>query len=122
MRCFFLFAGLLLAWNTALANEAKALSRPVKTPVVSTSVAPGQSGYVHYFVLEHPDGSLEGHVGIELQDQRIAWSFPDAGVIVSPFIALGPLQIGDKIFKIQHLYGIRPFNDDRSMQTLRNDL
>ena len=36
-----------------------------------TSAAPGQAGYVHYFLLTHPDGSREYHVGIELSDQQI---------------------------------------------------
>lgn len=87
-----------------------------------TTVAPGQAGYVHYFRITHPDNTLEDQVGIELDDQRIAWSFPDAGVIVSEFLKDGELRVGETSYRIEHLHGLRPLRDERDMQVLRNDL
>lgn len=87
-----------------------------------TNVGHGQAGYVHYFLITHPDGTPEDQVGIELEDQRIAWSFPGAGVIVSGFVKNGVLNIAGKPFFIEHLHGIRPFRTAGEMQTLRNDL
>ncbi len=87
-----------------------------------TDVADGQAGYVHYFLITHPDGTPEDQVGIELEDQRVAWSFPGAGVIVSEFVKNGILNIAGKTFFIEHLHGIRPFRTAGEMQTLRNDL
>lgn len=100
---------------TAVARE----SEPV---VTATTAGPGQSGYVHYFVIEKPDKSLETQIGIELPDRRIAWSFPELGVAVSPFIEAGPLEVNGKIYRVEHLYGIRPFPDDESMRALQRDL
>ncbi len=87
-----------------------------------TDVADGQAGYVHYFLITHPDGTPEDQVGIELEDRRIAWSFPGAGVIVSGFVKNGILDIAGKTFFIEHLHGIRPFRTAGEMQSLRNDL
>ena len=87
-----------------------------------TKVADGQAGYVHYFLITHPDGTLEEQVGIEMEDQRIAWSFPGAGVIVSEFVNNGLLVIDGKKFFIEHLHGIRPFATGVEMQSLKNDL
>jgi hypothetical protein len=87
-----------------------------------TKVDDGQAGYVHYFLITHPDGTLEEQVGIELEDQRIAWSFPGAGVIVSEFINNGILVVDGKKFFIEHLHGIRPFRTIAEMQTLRKEL
>ncbi|MBY0270883.1 MAG: hypothetical protein K2X06_13510 [Burkholderiales bacterium] len=87
-----------------------------------TNVADGQAGYVHYFLITHPDGTPEDQVGIELEDQRIAWSFPGAGVIVSEFVRNGALDIAGKTFFIEHLHGIRPFRTAGEMQSLRKDL
>jgi len=109
------------------AKPAPGASRPVTAstgtraarPVVAvTGVAPGQAGYVHYFILEAPDGTLEIQVGIELPDQRIAWSFPGIGATVSPFIESGVVQAGGKDYDVWHLYGLRPFADDAAMATL----
>ena len=76
--------------------------------------APGtdQAGYIHYWVITAPDGEQEIQVGVELADQRIAWSFPEIGVQVRSFIASGEVNARDKIFRVQHLYGLRPFNTD----------
>ncbi len=98
-------------------------STRVKAPVFAvTSVGPGQAGYVHYFLLKFPDGDEETAVGIELPDQRIAWSFPELGVVVSPFIGAGVVQAGGKQFEVQHQYGLRPFPDDESMRRLQAQL
>jgi len=77
---------------------------------------------VHYFLITHPDGELEYQVGIELEDQRIAWSFPDIGVSVSEFAKTATVQAGGKRYKVEHLHGIRPFNDDAQMRALQKDL
>jgi hypothetical protein len=87
-----------------------------------TSVGDGQAGYVHYFLITHPDGTLEEQVGIELEDQRIAWSFPDAGVIVSEFVRNGILVVDGKKFFVKHLHGIRPFTGVAEMQKLSTEL
>jgi hypothetical protein len=90
--------------------------------VTATSAAPGQAGYVHYFLLTHPDQTLEYQVGIELADQRIAWSFPGVGVSVSPFMNNGAIEVNGVEYGIEHLYGIRPFPDDASMRVLREQI
>ena len=87
-----------------------------------TSSGPGQAGYVHYFLITHLDESLEYHVGVELEDRRVAWSFPNAGVIVSEFIKKGTINANGKDFKIEHLYGVRPFADDAQMRSLQKEL
>lgn len=87
-----------------------------------TGTAPGQAGYVHYFLLRMPDETLEVQVGIELADQRIAWSFPDLGVTVSSFIDTGEVAAGGRVYEVWHLYGLRPFPDDPAMTRLRREL
>lgn len=102
---------------------AKQVVVRTNAPVVTTTTAaPGQAGYVHYFLIKRPDDSLETQVGIELADQRIAWSFPELGVAVSPFIESGPLPVNGKLYEVQHLYGIRPFPDDKSMHVLQQEV
>lgn len=81
-----------------------------------------QAGYVHYFVIKHPDGDEETQIGIELPDQRIAWSFPDLGVVVSPFIRSDVVQANGKQYEVQYLYGLRPFPGDESMRRLQAQL
>ncbi|MCW5606088.1 MAG: hypothetical protein KIT18_16230, partial [Burkholderiales bacterium] len=68
------------------------------------------------------DETLEVQIGIELPDQRIAWSFPDLGATVSPFIAEGVVEAGGREYEIWHLYGIRPFPDDAAMAALSRAL
>jgi len=85
-------------------------------------VAPGQAGYVHYFLLRMPDDSVEIQVGIELDDQRIAWSFPELGVVISPFISGETLEVGNNSYDVWHLYGLRPFPDNAAMARLRKTL
>ena len=97
------------------------VTRADKPVVAVTAVGPGQAGFVHFFIIRHPDESLEIQVGIELADQRIAWSFPDLGVVVSPFIEAGPLRAGGKEYYVWHQYGIRPFPNEAGMAALRKD-
>lgn len=93
------------------------------TPLHSvTGVGSRQAGYVHYFLLRMPDETLEVQVGIELEDQRIAWSFPELGVVISPFLDGETLTAGNKRYEIWHLYGIRPFPDQGRMAQLRRTL
>ncbi len=87
-----------------------------------TKTGDGQAGYVHYFLITHPDGTLEEQVGIELEDERIAWSFPGAGVIVSEFVHNSILIVDGKKFFIEHLHGIRPFASAAEMQLLKYEL
>jgi hypothetical protein len=111
----------VLGAETALASRV-ATSR-ASAPVVAVSgPAEGQAGYVHYFLLRLPDGTTEVQIGIETHDQQIAWSFPEAGVVVSPFTDDGVVEAGGKHYEIAHLYGLRPFPDQASMAALRQAL
>lgn len=115
-----------------LPPSAVPASRPTTLPATTargskpvhavTGTAPGQAGYVHYFLLRMPDETLEVQVGIELADQRIAWSFPDLGVVISPFIDGEDLHTGTHNYTVWHLYGVRPFPDDAVMARLQQDL
>ena len=100
----------------------RAVPRSAAPVAVATSVAPGQAGYVHFFVIRDKDGALETQIGIEMDDQRIAWSVPNMGVVVMPLIKSGVLDANGMVFEVEHLYGIRPFAEERSMRTLRADL
>jgi len=97
-------------------------TRAGKPIVTAAAAGAGQAGYVHYFIVQLPDESLEIQVGIELPDQRIAWSFPELGVVISPFIEAGVVQAGGKEYDVWHLYGIRPFPDDAAMARLGREL
>lgn len=103
----------------AVSSAPARADRPVSTV---TSVGPGQAGYVHYFLLKMPDELVEAQIGIELPDQRIAWSFPDLGVVVSPFMEYGIITAGGRQYEVWHLYGIRPFPDDASMALLQKEV
>lgn len=118
------FAAMMLLACPASILAANVHPKPGATPTIKavTDVAQHQAGYVHYFLLTHPDGELEYQVGIELEDRRIAWSFPGVGVSVSDFIKRGLLEAGGKPFKVEHLYGIRPFADDADMRRLQKEL
>jgi len=91
-------------------------------PSVVTAVGANQAGYVHYWLITAPDGEQETQVGIELPDQRIAWSFPGLGVHLAPFITEGEVDANGKVFRVRHLYGLRPFANDTAMRTLRSNL
>lgn len=114
-----LLLGLHLICAPALAADTSAA--PAKVHAV-TSAGQGQAGYVHYFLLTYPDGELEYQVGIELDDQRIAWSFPKLGVTVTDFAKSRTVNIGGQQLKVEHLHGIRPFTRDADMQVLRKEL
>lgn len=108
-----------------VARSAQATASPVghvRSVQAVTTVGLGQAGFVHYFLITHPDDSLEYQVGIELEDQRIAWSFPEAGVMVSEFVKKGALTANGKQFKVEHLHGIRPFSRDHEMRILQKEL
>lgn len=128
MTRFALITVLLLSSAMALARDQPARTSITATPVAAARVAavtssgPGQAGYVHYFLITHDDGSLEYHVGVELEDQRMAWSFPNAGVIVSDFIKRGTIDANGKLFRIEHLHGIRPFAGEDRMRDLQSAL
>lgn len=87
-----------------------------------SGVAAGQAGYIHYFLLRMPDDSLEIQVGMELADQRIAWSFPGTGVTVSPFIDGDVMVSAGNRYDVWHLYGIRPHADAAAMNKLQKAL
>lgn len=117
--------------QSAMATVTRAKPRPVAPrapaetlralPVVS-GIGPGQAGYVHYWVIAGPEGEEEMHTGIELADGRIAWSFPERGVEVTAFVQDGEIDARGRRYRVQHLYGLRPFADDRAMQVLRERL
>jgi hypothetical protein len=120
-------ATVVVAASTTAKRTATRAPRTVSradAPVVTvTGSAPGQAGYVHYFVITGPDGEPESQVGIELQGDLIAWSFPQIGVVVSPFMRRGSMTTpSGNAYEIEHLYGIRPFPDDRSMRVLQQAL
>lgn len=106
------------------AKSAAPVDLRATAPVVSvTGTGPGQGGYVHYFVVRPPGGGeWEVQVGIEMPDQRIAWSFLDLGVVVSPFIEFGTVEVNRKHYEVEYLYGLRPFPDANTMHTLQREL
>ena len=110
------------AANTRPSRTGASAQRASKPVIATTTTGPGQSGYVHYFVIETPDGERETQIGIELPDGRIAWSFPELGVVVSPFIASGQLPVNGRSYTVRHQFGLRPFPDDESMLALQNAL
>lgn len=128
MRHLCLILGLVLAAHASLAAEsakppvnAPARAEPAPSVKAVTAPGPGQAGYVHYFLITHPDGELEYQVGIELEEQRVAWSFPEVGVTVSPFVKKGTVQANGKTFNVEHLHGIRPFAES-AMRAFQKDL
>jgi len=84
--------------------------------------ATGQAGYVHFFLITGPDGEDETQVGIELDDGRIAWSFPGWGPVVSPFVGAGSLDSPAGEYRVRHLYGLRPVAGESAMAELRSRL
>jgi hypothetical protein len=109
--------------SAARRPAAKSAPTRASAPVITaTGPAPGQSGYVHYFVIDMPDGEHETQIGIEMPDGMIAWSFPELGVVVSPFIASGEMTVNGRNYAVKHLYGIRPFPGNASMRALQKDL
>jgi hypothetical protein len=108
---------------TSTRQAAKpAVARASMPVVIAATTGAGQAGYVHYFVIDMPDGSKETLVGMELPDGRIAWSFPEVGAAVSPFIESGEIEVNGRVYGLQHLYGIRPFPDEEAMRVLQKEL
>jgi hypothetical protein len=113
-----------------LPSRAKPRAAPARSPAadvvkalpVVTGAGIGQTGYVHYWVITAPDGEEEIQVGIELPGGRIAWAFPELGVQVVPFIAEGEVDARGQRFRVQHLYGLRPFADDAAMRVFREQV
>lgn len=111
--------------TVAAKNPRPRAQQTVHKPAAPSVVAaPGtdQAGYVHYWRITAPDGEQETQVGIELPDQRIAWSFPGLGVHITSFIAEGAVNANGRVFQVQHLYGLRPFASDTAMRSLRGSL
>ncbi len=106
----------------AAAKKPRPPQSVVTPPAVVTATGDGQAGYVHYWLITAPNGDQEIQVGIELPDQRIAWSFPGLGVHTAAFLADGEVDVPGGAFKVQHLYGLRPFAGDAAMRTLRGNL
>ena len=106
----------------AVSDESSLAARANAPLVTVKSTGPGQAGYIHYFVITGPDNEPESHVGIELPGDRIAWSFPETGVAVVSFARSGSITANGKTYAFEHLYGIRPFPDERSMETLQTAL
>ena len=124
------FSGVAAVTQTAPSDTARrttkttkatrpAAAKPVRAPAVVTRTGAGQTGYVHYWLITAPDGAQEMQVGIELPDQRIAWSFPGVGVTVAPFIAAGDYDARGQRFKVQHQYGLRPYRNDAAVARLQ---
>ena len=103
-------------------NQPGRKTAAVNAPAVVAAPGPDQAGYVHYWLITAPDGEQEMQVGIELPDQRIAWSFPGLGVQLAPFITEGEVDANGKVFRAKHLYGLRPFANDKTMRNLRSKL
>ena len=97
-------------------------ARTTSGVVAAAGTAPGQAGYVHFFIVREAGGEWETQVGIEMPDQRIAWSFFELGVVVSPFVESGVMPANRKQIEFQYLYGVRPFPDEASMRVLRAEL
>lgn len=114
----------------AVPARAKPRAVPARSPAaevvkalpVVTATGIGQTGYVHYWVITAPDGEEEIQVGMELSGGRIAWAFPELGVQVVPFIADGEVDARGQRFRVQHLYGIRPFADEAAMRAFREQV
>ena len=123
-----------LLWSVGHAADVPGKPTTVQSPARTENSAPsakiravtsagsGQAGYVHYFLITHPDGDLEYQVGVELEDQRIAWSFPTVGVMVSDFVKRGTINVQGKPFQIEHLHGISPFSVETEMRALQKAL
>ena len=109
--------------NTLSATAPSAPALRASAPLMTASkTGPGQAGYIHYFAITAPDGERESQIGIELADERIAWSLPELGVVISRFLPSGALLVNGRSYEIEHLYGIRPYPDDESMQVLQREL
>ena len=107
---------------TARQSQPAPARRSTAALMTATTAAPGQAGYVHYFAIRRPGEEWESQIGIELPDQAIAWAFPGAGVVVSPFMGTGSLAANGTLYEVEHRFAIRPFPDDEAMRVLRREL
>src|SRR5687767_8879002 len=120
----------LIVASQAVSKRPVSAPRAVTTPAARTpqpvvtvsGTGPGQAGYIHYFVITGPDGEPESQVGIEMPNDRIAWSFPEMGVVVAPFMRSGQITANGKSFEVEHRYGIRPVGDEQSLRALQREL
>ncbi len=119
-----LLASLLYAGTAAGATTlSPAYDLRETSPVVAVNgTGAGQAGYIHFFIVRAGGNEWETQVGIEMPDQRIAWSFFELGVVVSPFMQSGYMPANRKRIEVQYLYGMRPFPDAASMGVLRAEL
>ena len=108
--------------DVARAARPDRVTRADAPLVAAISAGAGQAGYVHYFVIQGPDDEPEIQIGIELADQRVAWSFPGLGVVISDFIDEGVVAAGGTEIHVWHLYGLRPFPGDADMAKLAREL
>ena len=103
--------------------SARQASRDTAPVVTVSSTGAGQAGYIHYFVITGPDGERESHVGIELPGDQIVHAFPEMGVVATPFAKRGTLTTAKgSIYEVEHLYGIRPYPDDKAMRGFQQQL
>ena len=120
-----IFAPLWIAGTAGAATlpSASPDARATSPVIAVNGTAPGQTGYVHFFIVRTAGSTeWETQVGIEMPDQRIAWSFFELGVVVSPFMESGLMPANRKQVEFQYLYGVRPFPDDAAMRTLSAEI
>ena len=115
-------AGAPLAQSQPGSPAQRAVTRSSAPVSVAHTVAPGQAGYVHFFLLRDANDEIETQIGIELEDQSIAWAFPQMGVATTAFVKSGTVYAGGRQYEVEHLYGVRPFPDERAMRILRAEL
>jgi hypothetical protein len=115
-------AGAPLAQSSPVSSPQRPVARSSAPVSIANTVAPGQAGYVHFFILRDANDEIETQIGIELEDQSIAWSFPHVGVVATAFVKSGTLHASGRQYEVEHLYGVRPFPDERSMRILRAEL
>jgi hypothetical protein len=115
-------AGAPLAQVPLVSSAQRPVARSNAPVSIANAAAPGQAGYVHFFLLRDANDEIETQIGIELEDQTIAWSFPHLGVVTTAFVKSGTLYANGRQYEVEHLYGVRPFPDERSMRLLRADL
>ena len=122
--CWLIAAPCLCAEHAGAAALVNTPDARATSPVFTVNgTAPGQAGYVHFFIVRAAGtGEWETQVGVEMPDQRIAWSFFELGVVVSPFMESGLMPANRKQIEFQYLYGVRPFPDEASMRVLRSEL
>ncbi|MGQ0750054.1 MAG: hypothetical protein ACT4PS_05915 [Betaproteobacteria bacterium] len=115
-------AGAPLAQLPPVSPAQRPVTRSNAPVAVVNTVAPGQTGYVHFFLLRDANDETETQIGIELEDGSMVWSFPHLGVVTTAYVKSGTLYANGRQYEVEHLYGVRPFPDERSMRILRAEL